>query len=74
MATYAQRVTGRDTLQRAGLGLEAVINVDDDFIWVHDPKIDNVPTGGGAVPSTGQAPSVTWRQWAGTDAVTAYGL
>ena len=74
MATYAQRLTGIDTLQRSGKGLTAITTEADDFIWVHDPDMATVPTGGGATPSTGQAPSVTYRQWAGTDAVTAYGL
>ena len=74
MATFAQRVTAVGVLQQAGLGLVAIADPVDDVIFVKDPDIDNVPTGGAVTPTAGQAASVTWRSWPGGDGQTAYGL
>lgn len=80
MATYAQRQTEVDVLQRAGLGLiawpentkgDGTTNLD--VVWVKNPSHVLV-AGGGATPVSGYTGTETWVPWAGGDAQTAYGL
>ncbi len=65
MATFAQRVTGCEDLQRkTDKGLTCIPLADRDAILIKDPSY--IQPGSSAV--------VVWREWALNDALTAYGL